>query len=341
MKETQKLNESATVWGIHCAIDKESIFLDNNVIAIGWREMGDLSRIAPNRDAYKKAFSEIFPNASKNSAANQVGQLYRCVCEAKIGDYVVFPSKLNRSINIGQIEGAYFHNPSESRFVQQRKVKWIRTAISRTNFSQGALHAIGSAMTFFQISDYADEFLAARLGKENKVIDHDPTITHTAETIETESRDYILKQLQKKYKGYPFEEVVEDLLRAMGYANTSVSPHGGDHGKDIIVYKDELPPRIVVQVKSQDDPIPERMLQQLNGCLEGGDYGVFVALSPFTDNALKFISKTPRIKAIDGEEFLDLFLRYYDQLDDDIREAIPLKKVYIPVAPREETQEGQ
>ena len=339
MKAKRISDEPVTVWGIHCAIDKESIFLDSNVIAIGWREMGDLSRIAPNREAYKKAFSVVFPNASKNSAANQVGQLYRFVCEAKIGDYVVFPSKLNRSINIGQIEGEYFHNQSESRFVQQRKMKWIKTAIPRTDFSQGALHEIGSAMTFFQISSYDNEFLSALSGR--KVIDNDPTITHTAETIETESRDYILKQLQKKYKGYPFEEVVQDLLRAMGYANTCVSPHGGDHGKDIIVYKDELPPRIVVQVKSQDDPIPERMLQQLNGCLEGGDYGVFVALSPFTDNALKFISKTPRIKAIDGEEFLDLFLRYYDQLDDDIREAIPLKKVYIPDPPKEPTLEGK
>lgn len=341
MKEKQKLNESATVWGIHCAIDKESIFLDSNVIAIGWREIGDLSKIAPNREAYKKAFSAVFPNASKNSAANQVGQLYRFVHEAKIGDYVIFPSKLDRSINIGQIEGEYFYNPSESRFVQQRKVKWIKTAIPRTSFSQGALYEIGSAMTFFQIKNYTNEFLSVRLGKGNKVIVDDPTIKHTAETIEADSRVYILKQLKKNYKGYPFEKVVQGLLRAMGYANTSVSRQGGDHGKDIIAYKDELPPRFVVQVKSQDDPIPESMLQQLNGCLEGGDYGVFVALSTFRDNAQKFLSKTPRIKAIDGDEFINLFLRYYDQLDDDIREAIPLKKVYIPVAPKEETQEGQ
>lgn len=340
MKETQKLNESATVWGIHCAIDKESIFLDNNVIAIGWREMGDLSRIAPNRDAYKKAFSEIFPNASKNSAANQVGQLYRFVCEAKIGDYVVFPSKANRSINIGQIEGEYSYDQSESRFVQQRKMKWLKTAIPRTAFSQGALYEIGSAMTFFQIRNYANEFLSALSGKAIKVVVDDPTIAETAEEIESQSRDYILKRLKKNYKGYPFEEVVQGLLRAMGYAKAKVSRKGGDHGKDIIVYKDELPPRFVVQVKSKDDPIPESMLQQLLGSLDQGDYGVFVALSPFTDNAQKFLSKTPRIKAIDGDEFINLFLRYYDQLDDDIREAIPLKKVYIPAPKKDTTQEG-
>ncbi|MBQ1510320.1 MAG: restriction endonuclease, partial [Selenomonadaceae bacterium] len=263
-------------------------------------------------------------------------QLYRFVCEAKIGNYVVFPSKVDRAINIGRIEGEYFYEPSEGRFVQQRKMKWLKTAIPRTAFSQGALHEVGSAMTFFQIRSYADEFLSALSGTVNKVVEDDPTIGETAEEIEAQSRDYILKQLKKNYKGYPFEEVVQDLLRAMGYAKTSVSRHGGDHGKDIIVYKDELPPRIVVQVKSQDDPIPEKMLQQLNGCLEGGDYGVFVALSHFTDNALKFLSKTPRIRAIDCEEFIDLFLSYYDKLSDEYQKAIPLRKVYIPVASHED-----
>ena len=341
MKEKQKLNESATVWGIHCAIDKESIFLDNNVIAIGWREMGDLSKIAPNREAYKKAFSAVFPNASKNSAATQVGQLYRFVCEAKIGDYVVFPSKLDRSINIGQIEGEYFYDPSESRFVQQRKMKWLKTAIPRMAFSQGALYAIGSAMTFFKISDYDNEFLSALSGKVNKFADDDPAIPVPADEIERRARDYILKRLKKIYKGYDFEPVVRNLLMAMGYAKAKVSRKGGDHGKDIIVYKDELPPRFVVQVKSLDNSIPEEMLQRLLGSLDEGDYGVFVALSPFTDAAQKFLDKTHRIKAIDGEEFLDLFLSYYDKLDADIRKAIPLKKVYLPEPTKEDTQEGQ
>ena len=45
-------------------------------------------------------------------------------------------------------------------------------------------------------------------------------------------------------------------IRDRGY-RTILSPHGGDSGIDITAYKDELPPRIVVQVKSQDGDIKE------------------------------------------------------------------------------------
>jgi restriction system protein len=52
------------------------------------------------------------------------------------------------------------------------------------------------------------------------------------------------------------EEFIADLLKAMGY-RTTISPQGGDSGIDIVAYKDELPPRIAVQVKSQDSDIKE------------------------------------------------------------------------------------
>ncbi len=48
----------------------------------------------------------------------------------------------------------------------------------------------------------------------------------------------------------------------MGY-HTTVSPHGGDSGIDITAYKDELPPRILVQVKSQDSDITKKLLSSL------------------------------------------------------------------------------
>ena len=67
----------------------------------------------------------------------------------------------------------------------------------------------------------------------------------------------------------------------MGY-RTILSPHGGDSGIDITAYKDELPPRIVVQVKSQDGDIKETTIQSLKGAMREGDYGLFVTLSNYT-----------------------------------------------------------
>lgn len=153
----------------------------------------------------------------------------------------------------------------------------------------------------------------------------------TADEIVESTKDFILKELSKNLKGYALEQFVADLLRAMGY-RTMVSAQGGDSGIDITAYKDELPPRILVQVKSQDGDIKETTIQSLKGAMRKGDYGLFVSLSNYTKNAQKYLDSTPIIRGINGTELVDLILKYYDDLSEKYKKMIPLKMVYIPVA---------
>lgn len=215
-------------------------------------------------------------------------------------------------------------------------VKWLRH-LPRTAFSQGALYEIGSAMSLFSVKNYADEFLAALDNNFSRVHDNeeDESVAATADDIIESTRDFILKELSKHLKGYDLEEFVADLLRAMGY-RTTVSAHGGDSGIDITAYKDELPPRILVQVKSQDSDIRESAIQSLKGAMKEGDYGLFVTLSNYTKNAQKYLNDTPILRGINGTELVDLILKYYGDLSEKYRRMIPLKMVYIPVA-REKT----
>ena len=121
----------------------------------------------------------------------------------------------------------------------------------------------------------------------------------------------------------------------MGY-RVKLSPHGGDSGVDIQAYKDELPSRILVQVKSTDSDIKEQTIMSLKGAMREGDYGLFVTLSHYTKNAQKYLANTPIIRGMDGDEFVGLILKYYEQLDEKYRKMIPLKMVYIPVVNPEE-----
>ena len=326
-------DEEKRVWGIHTKDD--NLFLQKDVIAIGWKEIGDLSKIKAERDAFKEKYAQVYPDAKKGSIANGAGMLYRFVCEVQIGDYVVFPSKIDRRINIGIVEGNYEYNPDAVEYVQQHKVKWLKH-LPRTAFSQGALYEVGSAMSFFSIKNYSDEYLSA-LEKNFKKEDisndseEDESVGATADEIIESTKDFILKELSKNLKGYDLEQFVANLLNAMGY-RTSVSAHGGDSGIDITAYKDELPPRILVQVKSQDGDIKESTIQSLKGAMREGDYGLFVTLSNYTKNAQKYLESTPIIRGINGTELVDLILKYYEDLSEKYRKMIPLKMVYIPVA---------
>lgn len=323
------MNDERRMWGIHTLDD--NLFLDHNVIAIGWKRFGDLRKIEATRDAFKEHYAKIYTDDKPGAIPTSAGMLYRFIHEMKVGDYIIFPSKTNRMVNIGIVEGEYEYVESENEYVQQRKVKWLKH-YPRTAFTQGALYEIGSAMSLFSVKNYSDEFLGALNDgiKKSTYTEKDYTVGATTDDIIENTKDYILKELSRQLKGYALEDFIANLLQAMGY-RTKVSQQGGDSGIDIIAYKDELPPRILVQVKSQDGDIKETTIQSLKGAMNEGDYGLFIALSDYSKKAKQYLERTPIIRGINGPELVELVLKYYELLDEKYRDMILLKKVYIPV----------
>ena len=57
------MSEEIKVWGIHTYDD--NLFLKESVIAIGWREMGDLSLIERDRESFKEKYAEVYKDARK------------------------------------------------------------------------------------------------------------------------------------------------------------------------------------------------------------------------------------------------------------------------------------
>lgn len=322
----------SVVWGLHCR--DEHLVLHDGIMAIGWPEMGDLLELPEDREAFKARHREAYPEAKKGNTPLAAGMLFRFVYEVSVGDYVVYPSKSDRMINIGVVDGDYYYVPDRNEYRHQRKIKWLKH-LPRTAFSQGALYETGSVLSFFKLKTYGDDFVHALSDDFDAHAFSDPdsediSIGATADEIIEATRDFVLKELSKNLKGYALEQFIANLLSAMGY-RTTVSPQGGDSGVDITAYKDELPPRILVQVKSGDGNIRETTIQSLKGAMREGDYGVFVTLTDYTKNARKYLDNTPIIRGINGAELVDLILKYYEELDDEYQRIIPLKKVYIPV----------
>jgi restriction system protein len=330
-------NKDITVWGIHAGRVSEasSLFLRSNIVAIGWDNLGDLSTLKPNRDAFKAKVAEGYPDRKPAAIANTAGQLFRFVHEIKLGDLVAFPNKVDRKIYIGEITGDYVYESNSKKslgYSNQRSVKWLKV-LPRTEFSQGALYEMGSAMSLFQIKNYVDEIFAALEGNlETKATESDATVAAVAEEIEQNTRDFILKQLAKELKGHPFAEFVAHLLETMGY-RTRVSPEGPDGGIDIIAHKDELgfePPIVKVQVKSSEGSVGDPVVSALYGKVDNGEYGLIVTLGNFTNPAKRFADGKSNLRLVDGEELVDLVLQHYEQFDSRYKGFLPLKQVYVP-----------
>jgi len=131
-----------------------------------------------------------------------------------------------------------------------------------------------------------------------------------------------------------FQELVADLLRAMSYHVSWVSPPGKDGGIDILAHTDPLgtrPPRIKVQVKRKKDPVTSEGLRSFMALLSDDDVGLFVTLSGFTKDAAEEArtQEKRKITLIDLENLFDLWVEYYGKLSDDARRRLPLRPIYF------------
>jgi restriction system protein len=331
MKDADKV-----LWGIHAGKtgDADSLFLEKNCIAVGWVKMGDLSPLKADRDAFKARVAEVYPEKKPGAIPNNAGQLFRFVHEMKPGDIVVYPSKSDRQVHLGRVEGGYTYDPqTEPKYPNRRAVKWLRSVV-RTHFSQGALFEIGSALSLFLVRNYADEFRAALEGKTTPAtpVEEDESVAAVAGDIEDNTTDFILKRLAQEVKGHPFTDFVAHLLNTMGY-RTRVSPEGPDGGIDIVAHKDELgfePPIIKVQVKSTESSIGDPVVSALYGKVGAREFGLLVTLGRFSPQAIIFAKSKSNLRLIDGDEFVKLIFQHYDEFDSRYKSLLPLRRVYVP-----------
>ena len=141
-----------------------------------------------------------------------------------------------------------------------------------------------------------------------------------------------LSQYLRAMNPYDFQELVADLLRAMSYHVTWVSPPGKDGGVDILAWPDALctrPPRIKVQVKRQQQAVSVEGLRSFMAVLGDDDVGLFVCTGGFTKDA-ETEARTQekrRITLIGLEKLFDLWDGHYDKLTDRARRRLPLRSI--------------
>lgn len=323
----------STIWGIHMDWKLNLEPIEQGFIAIGWDDLGDLSKIDPSRDGLKAKLIATYDAKKPGAVPVNAGVLFRFVHEMKKGDLIVYPSKPNRMVNLGTVESDYiFDQNNIGRWANRRRVRWLHH-LPRTDFSADALHEIGSFITLFKISNNADEFMAAFEGQPIQREESDAEIAEAVSSQATETAaDFILKKLKGGINPYQFEEFVGHLLECMGY-HARVTQKSADGGVDIIAHKDELgfePPVIKVQCKQTQNSIGQPDVAQLYGHVEPKEFGLFVTLGAFTADARRFERSKQNLRLIDGKALIELIEAHYDHFQPKYQVLLPLKRVYVP-----------
>jgi restriction system protein len=319
-------------------------FRQDGVVAIGWRGVGDVTNVATKNDFFERV-AKAYPNYREQQIVMATSQLYRFAREFKTGDRVVTYDSGGRKYLCGIITGEYQFSTkaTEEEFENLRSVNWTHET-SRDQLSSKSKNSLGAISTIFQIPEFAsrelwmtetserhDETGVVSTTNQNEVGEVlDLTFLGISETASEKIKDRLTG-----LDGNEMELLVAGMLRAMGY-QTRVSPRGPDRGADIVASPDGFgfqEPRIVVEVKhrpGQRMGAPE--IRSFLGGRHQRDKGLYVSTGGFTNEARYEADRAAiPLTTWDFEELTETLLRYYEKLDQETRQLIPLKAFYWPI----------
>jgi restriction system protein len=134
-------------------------------------------------------------------------------------------------------------------------------------------------------------------------------------------------------------EMVSVLLKAMGCTIAWAGPIGEDNELiDLICYMDPLglnSARVVVHVANKSQVSTRDGLSAFMNVLKPNDVGLYISLGGSTNDLNQFAmaQSQHRVRLIDLETFVDLWVEHQSKIDQDARVKFPLKPVYFLAFP--------
>lgn len=320
----------------------ENKFLQDNRVYLTWDDLNiDLKKF-PNKEDLYSFLVEKYDLEKEKTAINWASQIYPIAHRMKIGDWIVLPSKLNRTIHFGEIKGHYkYDSQTENPYYHSRDVEWFALDVPRDRFEQDILYSLGAFMTVCRIHKNNAEERIKEMYKNNWQVVNKPIPEKIEETeddvipdFEEYIQDRISEHIVRKFKGHKMELLIEEILKAKGFT-TYRSPEGSDKGVDILAAANTLgfgSPKICVQVKTTDTPIDRPILDQLIGTMSNfnADYGLLVSWSGFKSSVMREIpNQFFRVRLWDSSKIIEQLFENYDLLSDDIKADIPLKRIWM------------
>ncbi len=307
-------------------------FKNNKIVAVGWNEMGDLSK-AKDPAALKSMVEQTYKDAKDGWKAISAGMLSRFLFDFKPGDYVLTYDPKERIYLVGKIDGPFRYEPSRKDFRSLRSVEW-KGRVSRDSLSVSTRNTLGAISTLFEIKgDAMNEIIAAlKAPKAPELVEEKEQLDEIRQETVRKAHEFIKDEVSK-LDWEDVQELVAGILRAMGF-KTRVSPRGSDRGKDVEASPDGVglsEPHIVAEVKHREGTIGASQVRSFIGGLRPRHKGLYVSTGGFTKEAKYEADRaTNQVTLIDIDDLVSLIVQYYDHFDTEARALISLRKIYWP-----------
>ena len=136
-------------------------FLDQNLLAVGWSELEDLT--GKGREQMEKELVKVY-QLSGQSLGRAKATLDIVVNQMKIGDLILTP--YGEDIHLGQVESVYEYVPADKDkgYPHQRKIHWC-SRVSRSDLSEELRGSLRARSTAANLSKHKVEIQALAEGR--------------------------------------------------------------------------------------------------------------------------------------------------------------------------------
>lgn len=330
--------------------ERDQWALENGVSGGGWRELPDLTPCRTRKDV-AGVIAQTYPDLGAPAQANYTGQTWALRARIQPDDLMVMPLKTTKQIAMGYVTSGYVYRSGEPEPDKRHVVgvDWKVTDVSRAGVKQDLLYSLGSALSIFApTKSHAVERLQRLLevGEDpgtapfsspvklaGLTLDDDVDEPELHADIVEVARDRITARIAEEFAGHELALLVTAILEAEGFVCT-MSPPGADRGIDIVAGRGILgmdSPRLIVQVKSGAQ-ISDIVVRDLSGVIhsQGAEQGLLVAWGGLTKPARDSVyGQQFRIRVWTAEDVVDAVTRVYDDLPEEIRSRLPLKRVWM------------
>ena len=301
-------------------------FVKGGYVGGGWLNELDLSDVK-DRSTLHALYQQEEPWRSASSRGSYAGQANIFLLDMKPGDYVITPASDSRWLYYGELEDKpYYHalnDSDECWYAHRRKVAWNAEPLDRSNLLVRFRSTMQlTAKTAFRLYHQNEFFM--RIGR------HDLADVESA-VQETDSNTATLNKILNDFDAFEFQDLVADLMAAMGLNEPKVSPPGPDGGVDvegILEVATIARMTVVVQVKRYElsKRVSATAVKQLRQSIPFGGQGAFVTTSDFQRKAYDVAQEEgfPFIGLTNGQQLVGLLQQHKESLSDWLAEKLSL-----------------
>ena len=340
----QRLSER--VWVVRSGRNSVHVehFRSAGVVAIGWGEVGEIEPALSDLEI-RRVFDEAFPSEKPKTRVAWAGQVKRFLREIEKGDSVVTYDRGTRLYHIGEVlsDGQLRSRVYADQELREffRRVEW-KNQCSRDTLSANTRNSLGSALTLFLAPKETAAELQQKISDEGSVGPINDDVLDSSD--ESDDEQFLLSYIasagefvEDKIASLDWRQLqnlVAGIMRGMGY-RTRVSGQGADRGVDVFASPDGLgldEPRIFIEVKHREGTVGAPLIRTFLGGRQLGDRCLYVSTGGFTNEARYEADRSSiPLRLVTMSDLRELLVEFYEKLDSETRDLVPLKKVFLPV----------